>query len=233
MTARFATPSTKGRFAMPRFDAFATAAAAGMLALGVGSYAVASPVAGSGGGAPLRRLASHAAHLATWMSPEVTKVPVAYIADAGDKVIDVFSQSSGTLLGRIADDIQVPFGLASDSRGNVYVTMQNFTNTYVYARGATRPKLIMFDSGTPYGVAVGGNGSVYVAQNGFPTGVDVFPKGTSNPSYTIADPSFSAVYSVFVDGMGNVYVGGTRSHGRWRGCSCSAPARTGRAPAWG
>ncbi len=46
----------------------------------------------------------------------------------------MFSQSSGTLLGRIADDIQVPFGLASDSRGNVYVTMQNFTNTYVYAK---------------------------------------------------------------------------------------------------
>ena len=42
--------------------------------------------------------------------------------------------------------------------------MQNFTNTYVYAKGATLPKLIMFDFGTPYGVAVGSYGAVYVAR---------------------------------------------------------------------
>ena len=198
---------------MPRFVAFAAAAAAGVIALAAGSCAVASQVPSRGGGAPLRALAPHAAHMASFMSPEVMKSPLAYIADAGDNVIDVFSQSSGALLGRIADGVQVPFGLASDSRGALYVAMQNFTNTYVYAKGATRPKLIMFDSGTPFGVAVGSGGSVYVAENGFTSGVDVFAKGTSNPSYTISDPSFSAVYSVFVDAKGNVYVGGTRSTG--------------------
>jgi hypothetical protein len=198
---------------MPRFVAFAAACAAGILALVAGSCAVSSPVVAHGGQPSLRPLTARGAHMSSFMSPEVMKSPLAYVADAGDNVIDVFSQTSGALLGRIADGVQVPFGLASDSRGSIYVAMQNFTNTYIYAKGATRPKLILFDSGTPYGVAVGGNGSVYVTENGFPTGVDVFAKGTSNPSYTIADPSFSSVYSVFVDAKGNVYVGGTRSTG--------------------
>ena len=94
--------------------------------------------------------------------------------------------------------------------------MQNFTNTYVYARGATRPKLIMFDSGTPYGVAVGSNGSVYVAENGFTTGVDVFPKGMFESVLHDCDPSFSAVYSVFVDGRATC-TSADAHHRRWPG----------------
>jgi hypothetical protein len=145
----------------------------------------------------------------SWISKDALVGRLGYVADFGDNTINIYSRASLALVGQLTTGISAPYGLAV-SDGNLYVVEQDFRNVAVFAKGAKRPKLLLFDTSTPWAVAVARDGTVYVGiSNGYTHAVvDVFMKGSSNPTYVIRDPTFSNVWAVGLDASGNLYVGG-------------------------
>jgi hypothetical protein len=153
---------------------------------------------------PIRRAAS-------WLSQEAQTGPVAYVADFGDNVIDIYSRTTNALVGQLSTGVSAPYGVTVAPDGNIYVAEQDFTNVAIFSRHSTRPILVLMDTGSPYNVAVAPDGTIYATLLG--GGVDVFAKGNSFPSYTIEDPSFAQMWGLAIDKSGNLYVGGQSTAG--------------------
>jgi hypothetical protein len=150
-------------------------------------------------------------HAASWLSQEAQTGPVAYVADFGDNVVDIYSRVTRALIGQLATGVSAPYGVTTTADGNIYIAEQDFFNIAIYGRHSTRPKLVLVDTQSPYAVAVGPDGTVYATLLG--GGVDVFAKGNSFSSYTIEDPSFAQMWGLAIDKSGNLYVGGQSTAG--------------------
>jgi hypothetical protein len=145
-------------------------------------------------------------HPASWLSQEAQTGPVAYVADFGDNVIDIYSRTTQALVGQLSTGVSAPYGVTTGPDGNIYVAEQDFENIAIFGRHSTRPILVLMDTESPYAVAVAPDGTIYASLYG--GGVDVFAKGNSFPSYTIEDPSFAQMWGIALDHSGNLYVGG-------------------------
>ena len=131
--------------------------------------------------------------------------------------------ATGCSSGSGPGEFNVPFGVAVDSSGNVYVTdlgnnrVEKFTSagTFITAWGcATAVTGCSAGSGsgqfnTPRGIAVDSSGNVYVADAGN-NRVEKFSSGgtfiATWGSYGAGNGNFSSPRGVAVDSAGNVYV---------------------------
>jgi hypothetical protein len=140
------------------------------------------------------------------MSPATSQANLLYASDAHQNVVDIFSIPGYSMVGQITDGIDQPEGLATDSKGNLYVANLSGHTITVYQPGTTSPSLTLTESDGPLDVAVASNGYVYAGDEG--GGIDVYPPGATSPSTRLTNSVFSRVAGVGVDQSNNVYAAG-------------------------
>ncbi len=135
-----------------------------------------------------------------------------YVLDAMNQVVDIFSITTGNLLGQITGP---PFNyahqIATDIAGNLYVADQGNNQVEVYPPGSTSPSVTLTD-GPGWGPT-----DVFVwrytfvvgsTQFGSP-GIAVFKKNQNTPFTTITNPAWGQVHGITLDANDNLYVGWT------------------------
>jgi hypothetical protein len=148
-------------------------------------------------------------HLSTahgWISSDAKKKNLLYVSDEGDNLIDIFSVPSYSKVGEIVSGIDQPEGIATDKKGDLYVSNLSADTITVYKRGATSPYRILTESDGPDDVAVATNGYVVAGDNG--GGVDVYAPGATSPSLRLTNSDIVKVKGVGVDAHNNVYAAG-------------------------
>lgn len=149
-----------------------------------------------------------------WMSPDKKKKKkqLLYVSDEGAGTVNVYSVPKYTEVGQITSGINEPEGLATDQKGNLYVSNIGGNTVTVYKRGQTSPFLTLTEPDEPDAVAVGSNGYVYVAD--IEGGIDVFPPGVTSSSNRLTNADLEyGVIGVGVDASNNVYGAGTGAAG--------------------
>jgi hypothetical protein len=160
---------------------------------------------------------------ATLSSPPVTVYPFGSNGNIGP-----FGESISSVTG-----LSLPFGIAVDSNGNLYVANNNTNSVTVYrnpasASGNAAPTATIAGANTglinPSGVALDANGNIYVANLGSltlaPDTVTVFAAGSNGnvaPIATITGPATGLNYptAIALDSSGKLYVAnsGTQNGG--------------------
>jgi hypothetical protein len=151
------------------------------------------------------------AHISTmhgWISPDKKKKKqMLYVSDEGDGRIDIYSVPAYSLTGQITSGIAQPEGIATDKKGNLYVSNLSGGTVTVYPPGQTSPSLTLTESSGPDDVAVAKNGYVLAGDVG--GGVDVYPPGQTSPTARLTNAGIEyGVDGVGVDANNNVYAAG-------------------------
>lgn len=140
--------------------------------------------------------------------------PLLYISDYANNVVEVYSQrgKEQVPIGKLTG-LDNPTGVAIAPNGDVYVSNYTSETISVFHKSQTMPyKSLQLD--TNYGgtnVAIAG-GVVYA---GTVTNIiDLFAHGSTSPTSSLTDLNLSHVYSIAVDGAGDVFdmgVGSSRT----------------------
>jgi hypothetical protein len=152
---------------------------------------------------------SRTSTLPGWMSPDKKKKAkkLLYASDEGQGYVEIFKVPSYSMVGEITSGINEPEGIATDKKGNLYVSNLGGNTVTVYKPGKTSPSLTLSETDGPDDVAVGSNGYVYAAD--VEGGIDVYPPGATSPTTRLTSSNLAyGVFAVGVDGSNNVYGGG-------------------------
>jgi sugar lactone lactonase YvrE len=147
------------------------------------------------------------------MSPDKKKKrKLLYVSDEGQSIIEIFSVPKYKMVGEITSGLNEPEGIATDKKGNLYVSNLGANTVTVYKPGKTIPSLTLTESNGPDDVAVGSNGYVYAAD--VAGGIDVYPPGATSPSNRLTNSYLSSgALGVGVDASNNVYASGVGPYG--------------------
>jgi hypothetical protein len=125
--------------------------------------------------------------------------PLLYVADGQNNLIDVFEQttkSSPKLKYTITKGIDFPDGITTNEAGNLFVTNDGNNSLTIYKAGEKSP-IITITTGMndPVDVAVDAHGNIYVANNPSNSSdyINLYPAGTTSPSYTWYPPQSSGL----------------------------------------
>jgi hypothetical protein len=158
--------------------------------------------------------ASHISTLRGWMSPDIKLAKrllyVSVDVTAPQHFVNVYwvhdDARQESLVGQITDGIDLPEGLAVDTKGNLYVANVDSKTVTVYGPRKTKPSLRLHVPHRPLDVAVGSNGYVYVGDEA--GGVDVYPPGATSSSLRLTNSSLTVVAGVAVSSSNDVYAAG-------------------------
>jgi hypothetical protein len=129
----------------------------------------------------------------------------------------------------VISGFQVPAGMAVDARGSVYIADASGQSIYKFARGATKPSLVLQDPGmSPMAVAVARDGTIWVANvcNGSwcqspghvgPGNVLGYAPGATTRSITLTPSGLGSPLDVAVSSTGQVIAGGFVQQGCFYG----------------
>ncbi len=147
--------------------------------------------------------------------------PLGFVSDVFGNAVNIFLQmGKHKIVGQITG-LNGPWGLATDSAGNLYVVNDLSSNVAVYAPPYTgAPKLTLDDTGYgPQGVAVSPLGLVGVAACNVSScasgsgSITIYAQNATSPCVTLAAPAtFAGVLNVAFDDKGNLYVQGLGPH---------------------
>lgn len=148
----------------------------------------------------------HGSVVRGWMSPGAKKKHLMYVSLPQSDEVDVFALPKYALVGQITDGLEAPEGMATDKKGNLYVTNLTGPTVTVYPRGASTPSLTLTLKYSPADVTITKKDYVLVGDIG--GGVDVCPPGKTSASSRLTNPDLGQVDGVGVDGHDNVYAAG-------------------------
>ena len=145
--------------------------------------------------------------------------------------VSVFAPGSTTPTATLTG-LDVPWSLAFDANGNLYVANTHSDPNYigttvsVFARGSTTPTATLTGLNNPRTMAFDANGNLYVANWGGSDGTTVseFAPGSTTPTATLT--GLDAPWSLAFDSNGNLYVGNTGDNGTGTTVSVFAPGST-------
>lgn len=147
----------------------------------------------------------HRSSVRGWMSPTAKK-RLLYVSLTQVSLVDVYSIPKYSLVGQISDGLKAPEGMATDKKGNLYVTNLTANTITVYPKGSTSPSLTLRQSNSPVDVTVTKNN--YVLVGDISGGVDVYPPKQAAPSARLTYSDLVQVGGVAVDAHNNVYAAG-------------------------
>lgn len=130
-----------------------------------------------------------------------------YVSDVADAVVNVYDVPGYTLAGRIKG-IEQPEGIATDPKGNLYVTDLLGNKVWIFKSGKTKPFLTITDRG-PDAVAVAPNGDVLVGD--IDGGINIYPPGQTTAQARLTNSAATDVDCIAVDANENVFAGGSNS----------------------
>lgn len=143
-----------------------------------------------------------------WMSPHAKK-RLLYVSLTDSNLVDVYKIPSYALVGQISNGIEAPEGMATDKKGDLYVSNLTANSVTVYPKGATSPSLTLSVPYSPVDVAITKKNTVLVADLG--GGVDVYLPGATSRSSRLTYSGFMQSAGVAVDAQNNVYLVGWSS----------------------
>lgn len=143
-----------------------------------------------------------------WMSVDAGKMPLVYVSDAENSVINVYPNNGSqnpAPVGQITSGLNGPQSLAVDAAGNLYVANTAGNTVTEYAPGSVIPSYTYSNSiNQPSDVAVDAAGNVYVTM--FPGYLLKFPQKSQNAALLINDTGSEFFYGVTVGKTGIIYV---------------------------
>jgi hypothetical protein len=138
------------------------------------------------------------------------------VSDSFTNTVSVFD-AKGRLQTRLEKGINAPFGLTTDSAGNLYVANSQDANVLVYAQPYKSISLTLNEPGRyPLDVAVSKGGLVAVMSATAPSGpgnVSFYKKGSTSACANVSDPNWNEVSFGSFDASGNLFVDGVDRDG--------------------
>jgi len=132
---------------------------------------------------------------------------ILYVADANNNVINLYDPTvpNPSPIGTITAGLNVPIGLATDSKGTLYVVNIGNNTVTEYKHGTITPSFtITGGMSSPYGVGVDSHRNVFVSNLGTNT-VTGYKHGQTSPFETVSGVGPNPV-GVTVDPSNNVFV---------------------------
>jgi hypothetical protein len=161
-------------------------------------------------------------HLSTirgWIISDI-KNPLLYLSDESDGIIDIFSVPAYSLVGQITSGIDQPEGIATDKKGNLYVSNLSGDTVTVYKHGQTSPSLTLTESNGPDDVALqkpvtsslGSSGPAVIEfANMSGSGTNLGLTGLTEPSGVLVDKHGDLVVSDYDASLIDIYPPGDTS----------------------
>jgi hypothetical protein len=123
--------------------------------------------AGSGDALALDRLQRPSDRVAPGLV-NAGRAPVLYVAQIENSRVLLFDprKHDKNPIGQITDGVEDPMGLATDSKGNLYVLNTIYPSVTIYPPGSKKPSFTISKglSVDPYGLAVDSSGDVFVSE---------------------------------------------------------------------
>jgi hypothetical protein len=165
-----------------------------------------------------RAIAAHAAHGASWMSPQErvgspdyeVSGPLLYVANYGYDSVTVYhvKRRNPTPIATILDGLNSPTGDCLDSQGTLYVTNEPISNggwVSKYPLGKTEPSMTITNGiNTAAYCAIDSAGNLWVTNIGGPN-VTEYLRGSNTPHIVITK-GLAYPVGIAIDHSGNLYV---------------------------
>jgi DNA-binding beta-propeller fold protein YncE len=147
-----------------------------------------------------------------WMSPDAKKRELLYLSSVLTDDVYVYTLPGAKLSGTLTG-FQLPYGLCSDKKGNVWIVNDGAADIVEYAHGGTSPIATLSDPGVyPYGCSVDPMTGNLAVTNAYTTGsgagsVSIYAGAKGTPT-TYADPAIFYFRFCGYDDKGNLFVDG-------------------------
>lgn len=144
---------------------------------------------------------------AGYLTQQPSVTPILYVSDANNNKVVLFNpnKANPTPIGQITSGLNLPFGLAVDKNGTLYVVNIGGNTVTEYLHGHKTPSFtITTGLSGPYGIAVDSNLNVFVSNLNNNT-VTAYHAHKTSPYATISGVGPNPV-GVGVDHKNNVYV---------------------------
>lgn len=126
-------------------------------------------------------------------------------------IYDAYARNSSPV-GQITQGLSIPYNVAVDAQGDVFVSNLGGANVTGYRPGTTTP-FVTYSQGllSPSGIVAGNDGSLYVASyvgagQSAPGFVTLFPPNSQTPSFVVKSKRFHQVQALALDAKNNLYI---------------------------
>lgn len=143
---------------------------------------------------------------AGWPAHKKKKKSYLFVADASSGVLIYDPKTpNASAIGSITNGVDIPSGLAVDTKGALYVTNDGNNTVTIYPKGQSSPSLTI-SSGVsgPYGIGVDSRGDIFVTNLNNDT-ITAYTAGATTPYATITF-AYGQPLGVGVDAMDNVWI---------------------------